>query len=195
MNKESNRMQLGFQDAVREYFAFVENEYGFKCVFSDVYIVKYESRKAYLKIYHEKLSYELNLEVGLISKDNKNRMNANIKEILEFSRTNEKTFYQASNRSGVYDTIEKFAIYMKEYAQDALNASLPYFSNINEFKMQERIYSLQVLKLETVESNAKAAWNNKDYETVIEEYSQVENQLNALQIKRLAYARKRVIED
>src|SRR5438270_9462018 len=60
---ELDRRQLGFEESVGEAFAFLA-EYGFTPVGADDFSAHFESDCARLAIRHDRLSYELSLELA-----------------------------------------------------------------------------------------------------------------------------------
>lgn len=193
MSNNTDRNMLGFQDVVKKHFAFLEDQYGFKCVSSDLYTVKYSSDKVYLNIYHERVSYELYFEIGMLPEDYNNLLKANLSDIIAMPGiVNENVFYQASNKNDVYMVVEKLADLARMYAKDALNASLQYFRDIANYRTQVQENALRLLELKTAESKANSAWNVKDYKTVVEVYTQFEKHLNSVQLKRLDFAKKKI---
>ncbi|GEM_PF-1778861 len=191
MSNNTDRNMLGFEDAVRKYFAFLEDIYGYKCIASDLYCVKYSSDKVYINIYHERISYELYFEIGMLPEKNNNPLIANLNDIVAMcSMLREKVLYQASNNNDVYTVVEKLAHITLTYAKDALNASVEYFKSVGDYRKQMQENALFLQELNLAEEKVKKAWNMKDYKTVVEVYSTIDNQLNPVQIKRLDYAKK-----
>jgi hypothetical protein len=57
------RGHLGFPQAVRDAFRFLQT-FGFKEVGADDTIVRYATERVFLNIYHGRSSYELGIEIG-----------------------------------------------------------------------------------------------------------------------------------
>lgn len=196
MSTNIDRRALGFEDAVREHFTFLEELYGYQCICSDLYCVKYSSDKAYMNIYHERISYELYFEIGMIPENYNSPLKINLNDIVTMCSTlREKGTLQASNKNGVYTLVKDLASITLTYAQDAINGSVDYFKSVLVCRqqMQENALLLQEMKL--AEEKAKEAWNMKDYKTVVEIYSLLEIQLDSIQLKRLDYAKKMLLRD
>ena len=68
-DRDSRRIQLGFTSEVLSMFHFLIQDYGFKCVETDVTFVRYESESIFVNIYHGRRSYELGVEIGKLEKD------------------------------------------------------------------------------------------------------------------------------
>lgn len=191
MNNNTDRNVLEFQDAVKKYFVFLEDQYGFRCVFSDSYSVKYNSEKVYLNVYHERISYEIYFRIGMLPEDYNNPLKADVSDITRMSnKVSENIFYQAISKNEVYMAVENLANLVRMYAKDALNASIDYYEAILTSRMREQKEALLLQELKTAEEKAKIAWDNKDYKAVAEEYKQFKEHLSSVQLKRLDYAEK-----
>lgn len=191
MGNNTDRKMLGFEDAVREYFVFLEDPYGYKCIFSDLYCVKYNSDKVYINIYHERISYELYFEIGMLPEHYNNPLKVNLSDIVAMSNIeSKKVLYQASNKRDIYKVVEELAHITLTYAKDVLNASVEYFKSVIDYRKQLHQNELWLQELKLAEEKAKNAWNMKDYKTVVEVYSVLKKQLNPVQLKKLNYAKK-----
>lgn len=184
---------LGFQDAVKEQFSFLVDQYGFSCNSSNLYTIKYISEKVYINIYHERISYEIYFEMGLLPEDYNSQLKVSTSDIVEIlSGVNENTCYQASNKSNVNLVIEKLANLVKMYAKEALRGSIDYFKEISEIRYKKLQHAFLLQELKIADEKAKKAWDITDYKTVAEIYSQFEKHLSAVQLKMLHYAEKKV---
>lgn len=187
----TDRSSLGFQKAVRKHFEFIETKHGFVCIFSDPYCVKYNSGNVYFNVYHERISYEIYLDIGLLPEDYKNSLKADVRDIVMYSgNTIDQSFYQASNKNAVDVVVKRFANLIKLYAKDAINGSVSYFKSVSDKREQRQQKTLLLEKLKVIEEKAKIAWGSKDYSAVVMAYKKYEQHLDSIQLKRLQYARK-----
>ena len=194
MNNYTNRNMLEFQDVVRRHFNFLESQYGYKCIFSDMYIVKYCSDKAYLNVYHERISYEIYFEIGLLPEDYNNQLKINLSDVTEISGIlNKNTLYQASNKNDVNMVVEKLADLIRMHAGGALNASLKDFEKIACCRAQKQHNILRLQEFKEAEEKAARAWIVKDYKTVADAYNIFHELLDPVQLKKLEYARRMLI--
>lgn len=192
MDSITNRSFLGFQEAVRKHFAFLEEQYGYRCDSSNLYCVKYSSGRVYLNVYHEKLSYEIYLQIGLLPENYTNQLKVTSEELIKMSGLKENTYYQASNFDNVDNVIEKLANVVRMYAIDALKGSEDYFKTISVERAQNQQAALLLHELKIAEEKAKSAWDKKEFKSVIEIYGKIEKYLTPVQFKRLDYARKSI---
>lgn len=190
MNEIINRDILGFQDAVKEYFNFIVEQYGFICISSTLYFVQYISDKVFLNVYHENISFEIYFEIGLIAEREFN-LTSNDIEVL-YSPEHETKCYQGSNKNNVYFVVKHIADLIEKYAKDALIGSKEFFKNALELKCKNHQHLMLLQELYVADEKAKKAWKIKDYNTVIEIYNHYLNELSPIQIAILDYSRKKV---
>lgn len=196
MSNNKERSTLEFQEAVRKHFAFAEDQYGLKCISTDMYIVKYKSDKVYLNVYHERVSYELYFEIGMLPEEYNNPLRVDTNYIVTICCvSDESAFYQASTKDAVYRIVEKLSHLARMYAKDAFNASVQYFKDAANYRRQRQDENLYNMKLRAAESKAQSAWDCKDYKAVVDIYSMIENELSPLQLKKLDYAKKRLTHE
>ncbi|KJS66081.1 MAG: hypothetical protein JL50_13065 [Peptococcaceae bacterium BICA1-7] len=187
----TERNLLGFQEEVKRHFEYLISDYGYRCVFSDPYCVKFQTDKVYLNIYHEKISYEVYVEIGLIPEDYQNKLRIGIKDIIENSASSEKVlpFYQASNPRSISKAVGELAKLLRIHGKEALAGQYQYYKKISEMKLQRQqtAYTEEMLKI--TENRANDAWKRKDFSKVIELYEPIKQHLNTTQIKKLEYAK------
>lgn len=185
------RKMLGFQKTVRKYFSFLENQYDFKCIFSDLYCVKFYSKKVYLNVYHERISYEIYFEIGLLPEEYNNTLKADVRDVLDnSSNTFSNSYFQASKKDDIDIAVEKLANLVKQNGKDLLIGSTSDFKSISNKRTERQQKALFFGELRISLEKANNAWNCKDYKTVTEAYEQYEEYLNPIQLKRLEYTRK-----
>jgi hypothetical protein len=193
MLENTERISLGFQDTVREYFAFIENQYGFRCVSSDLYCVKYTSDKAYLHVYHERISFELYFVVGMLPESCNNPLKADTRDFIAMDNDTERSLlYQASKKEGVRAAVEELAELAGTHAVDALSGSPQFYEDIANSRTKRQEIAMRLHQLETADQKAGIAWDNRDYKRVVELYTPYEPHLRPVQIKKLNIARKKL---
>lgn len=186
-----DRSLLGFQEAVKEYFEFIETQNGYKQISSDPCCVKFKSDTTYLNIYHERISYEIYFEIGILPEGNMNSLKADIRDIVLYTANpSDQSFYQASNKNAVEVVVKVLANLIDSYAKDALSGSVNYLKSVSVKRAQKQQQALILEELRVNEEKAKLAWSSKDYSAVKEAYEKYEQYLDSVQLKRLQYGRK-----
>lgn len=190
-----DRSLLGFQEAIREHFEFIENQYGYKRISSSPYCVKFNSDTTYLYVYHERISYEIYLEIGILPQGDMNSFKADVRDIVMYTgNPSDQSFYQASNKNAVEVVVKKLANLIDLYAKEPLSGSVNYFKSVYVKRAQWQQQALILEELRVTEKKAKIAWSSKDYSAVKVAYEQYEQHLDSVQLKRLQYARKMLSE-
>ena len=65
-----DRSQLKFSQTVLSEFIFLTEEYNFSCVHHEDTLVRYESDKVFVSVFHGRASYEVGLQIGLLGSGN-----------------------------------------------------------------------------------------------------------------------------
>jgi hypothetical protein len=196
MNKtvpHPRREELGFAEAVAGEFAFLE-EKGFRRTRSSATLVRYESERVFVNVYHGRASYELNVEIGLrtASPDEPERP-FSIAEIIELRRgQHEKGFTppQSTMPEGMQEFVSQLASMVERDAEPSLTGDALFFEQLSRFRVEKSDAYLRELKLKNARRAANAAWHDKDYARVIELYEPLQAALTPAELKKLAYARK-----
>ncbi len=186
------RIKLDFEQIAKANFDFLINKFKFKLKYSDKYIIKYSSNIVYLNIYHDKLSYELNIIIGLLPEHRKNGLYLTLYEIIKYF--NIDTFIME-----YYATIEKYVI--EKYLNESSRIIQKYGKNILLGEKEIFINQLFKRKIEEdemvkeenkklIEKEASEAWNKHDYQLVYKIYYDNYSILNHIQKKRFEIAKK-----
>ena len=121
------RKALGryFQDAVLRHFAFLETKYGFTCTESGLYDVKYETRNAFFAIYHDHITNELELHVGLLPHET--GMFVDLGEIAKALGTDHPLLYVAQSSDEVELAVTRLADFTQNHAIKAILETIELF--------------------------------------------------------------------
>jgi hypothetical protein len=187
------REELGFPKAVIREFNFLE-EKGFRSTQKNVTLVRYESERVFINVYHGRASYELNVEIGLRPASAEERERPfSISEIIELisgQREGEFTPPQSNTPEGVRKFVSQLASMVEKYAEPALAGDCLFFDQLSMLRLEKSEAFLKELKLKAVRRAADAAWHEKDYASVIKLYEPLQENLTLAEMKKLSYARK-----
>lgn len=191
----AEREKLGFVEFVLDQFQFLKDVYSFQCSYKNNYCVCYDSQNVKVCIYHERISYELYLEMGL-KHDNVQVHTAMLTDILELAGVHDQRakFLQASSRESVQAAVDTLAMLTQKYAYDVLSGNEATFRALETLKQERTERLLKMDMLAGIEEKAQNAWRAKDYAKVISLYAPVEGNLNEIQTKRLEYAKSKASE-
>jgi hypothetical protein len=66
MFSESQRAQLGFEEAVLREFSYLEGEFGFRKTKQSLYGIRFESEHVFVDVFHGLKDYEIGIQFGLL---------------------------------------------------------------------------------------------------------------------------------
>ncbi len=185
---ECDRKILRFSEIAKELFAFLNNEYNFKIINDDDNYICYKSKLVYVRIYHERMSFEIYYSVGLI--DEKNFTVSNM-ELVEYEGKTSKCF-MASNEKSVRYVLQKLSSELHNYGEDALSGNREYYLCITKMRDENQCKLILEDKLNYINANANEAWNNKNYKLVVDTYYPYLKYLTSTQVSKYNYALKKI---
>jgi hypothetical protein len=196
LDPSPNRNGLGFEEAVRQSFRFVD-DYGLLLVESGPTFVRYESKDVFLNVYHGRASYEMGVEIGRLSKqaeklnlyDVLNAKNALIKEGLSGHTT-----FQASSREHVLMLVPKLSSLVKEYADLLLQADDEEYRTVLEQESRRAAEETRAFQLNQVRRSAEQAWHDKQYDRLIDLYGPWRKHLTESETMKLSYSERHASE-
>ena len=189
-------MDLGMKKVATKKFAFLESEYGFKCVKAGPWLVRYQSKLIFIDIrFDGERSYELGCEIG--RNDNLRgslKVPFNFGEVVRSKGYSEKdvvTFFQVTSSENLEKFVKKLADFLITYAQDLLDGSVESFNRVADFREKEcEAYALET-DLGYMRNQLDHAWKNKNFKKVIKLLEPLKANLKQSELKKLSFAIKR----
>lgn len=191
-----HRERFGFQEAVLASFEFLSN-YGLKPKKKEATFVRYESKRVFVDVYHGRSSFEIGVQVG--RKDRKEKYGLDYivawagQGAWESEGFGRGTMFQVSTPAAVEPMVPKVAELLKKYGDRFLEGDAGFYNDLevaNERASQE--YTRRLI-VERTKSQAGCAWTEKDYARVVDLYQPIREELTQIELKRLAYAEKRLL--
>lgn len=190
---------LTFKKCALKEFDFLVSKYGFKCVQSDYYYLRFESDIVFATVqYDPHKSFEMDFSIGRLDDlyDGIERP-FYLGEIIRFSDSKKKEDYpilfQASTPERVVRLVPKMAGLTEKYTKYFFGGDKVCFKALSDFREKEcDEYALKE-NLVRIRSAAKEAWNRKDYASVVALYEQVIDYITQLECKQLEYSRKHLV--
>lgn len=191
------RTQLGFPEAVVDAFDFLVQDYGFRCIKSDMTFVRFESSAVFVNVYHGRASYEIGVEIGLIN-DPLAQIESplTLRDIVEFNGAENQIGYtrvvtfSAYNPELVRKFVNKLADFVKVYAEPELKGDRVVFDQLRAFRSRQAADEERERRLSRIRREADKAWRDKDYSSVISLFEKMETYLTPAEAKKLEYAKK-----
>lgn len=187
-----NRWKLGFREVVLSNFGFLAG-YGFRPVREDVTLVRYESGRAFINIYHGRLSNEIGIEVGRLDRAEKYGLGYLVswagREAWKSEGFGRHTMFQVSTPDGVRRFVPKVADLVRKYGEPFLRAEPDFYAALDAENARWAGSYEQRQRVEDARRAGEAARMAKDYAAMVQAYASIEPELTALERERLAYAR------
>lgn len=187
----SDRSLLRFSEEVKSRFSFIE-PLGFRCVRSEATLVRFESSKIAITVYHEKLSYEISSAIEKMHGSDVYSF-SEVMCLVNGERIEQHRDYAAHTVEGVAEGVRKLAdLFRKCVEAGILNDSELFYRLKLQREEWTRSYSLDT-QLEQARKIAALAWAEKDFRRVVQALSPLQEHLDATDLKKLKFARKRAI--
>jgi len=192
---EKDRAQLGFAEAVLTAFDFLVESYGFRVTRAEPTLVRFESQRVFVNIYHGRSSYELGLEIGRLigeSGEGEHPFSLDTILMLDGAQNPPKALFQASTSQDVNDCVHKLASLVRKYAASALAGDNLTFKRLAEIRAKMSAEIHHAMRLRDIRAEADQAWKERNYPRVLELYESVKSDLTASEVKKLEYAQRHV---
>jgi hypothetical protein len=187
-----SRVKLGFQDVVLKNFQFLIDDFGFHCAGGNLLLVKYESENVFIRIYHDRLSYELELYFGLKQGDTSQEESYTLIEVMNLAGYADFDNFEVTTREEMMESVSKMASLFKQYASRAIIGEKEFYDSMAT-QRQVTSYKLMVEEKEKyVSLDVKKALEKKDFNKITELYGAYERFLTEEEKQLLEYARKQL---
>ena len=190
-----DRARLGFKEAALSSFKFL-NDFSFHLAQEKTTLLRYESPKVFVNVYHGRASFELGIEVGRLIEPNEK---VTLYDMVAWAGA-EKTegfgqhvMFQVSTPEGVKEFVPKLAHLLQKYGAPFLEAKDNAYHSIRELRSRAAIDYEKQVNLSNLRGKAEAAWRGKDYAQIVELYSSVREELTEVEAKKLTYAEQQVL--
>lgn len=193
---EQQRGKLGFKEAATASFDFL-NQLGFRLIGEEITLLRYESSTVFVNVYHGRASYELGVEIGRVTQREKH---VHIFSIVRWAGAEKAegfghhVMFQVSSREGVQRFVPQIAALVKKYAIPLLLGEEQAFQSV--FAFAARLYADEMKNesLRVLRGEAEGAWQAKDFARVVEVYGGIRADLTEAEVKKLAYAKRRMAQ-
>jgi hypothetical protein len=186
------RDALGFVDAVAEYLTPLLAARRFTCTDSSTYHVRYASSRVTLDVWHENLSYEIDVRFALSANPSSK---ISLIDLLrpELGEDSERSgSFQASTRDAIEHSIQRIAGLISTYGQRVLSGEETEFARVMSFARAANATHTETVVHAPIREAATMAWQRRDFAAVKRLYESMEGDLDELEARKLDYARKQV---
>ncbi len=185
-----DREKLGFAPAVLDSFQFLSN-FKFHVVDQKSTFVRFESPDLFINIYHGRISYQINVELGR-KIDPKGRLT--IDSIVDWAGAyqaeafGQHVMFQVDSYDGVQQFVPKLANLVEKYAAPLLRNDTSAWESAFQLQSQRTQERILNYALSAMREKVDRAWRSHDYARVVELYSPFRANLSVVEQKRLTYA-------
>lgn len=161
----TNRADLRFVEEVQTAFHFLVKELGFRLVKCEApTFVRYESNKLFVNVYHGRLSYEIDVEIGRLSDPYHRRYwIADVLGALLGWEDKSRTYFQASNQKALRGCIQVIADLVTKHYRPMLAGDLAVLDRVAAYASEKNAAYTRQLVEQPVRDTADKAWRAKDY--------------------------------
>jgi hypothetical protein len=191
-----DRELLGFKDAVLAGFEFLSS-YGLKPKKREATLVRYESKKTFVEVYHGHSSFEIGISVGRRDRPERYGLDYVVswagKAAWEAEGFGRGVMFQVSSREGVDQIVPKVAGLLQKYGEPFLRGDPEFYDTLAKANERASMEYTRRQMIEDTRKDAEYAWAEKNYARVAELYQPLREDLTIIEAKRLAYAEKQVL--
>lgn len=196
------RTQLGFAEAAVDQFGFLVDELGFRLVRVESTLVRYESPRAFVNVFHGRASYELGVEIGRWIEMGGARVEQKYPLSAVIALDHDPTAvgvhpFATTDGAVLGRFVVQLAELTRRYGELALSGDPTTFDRLSAENARRSDAFTNRLRAQRLRSVADDAWRRKDWGLVIDAYREIESELLHVELKpsesgRLRYAQKRL---
>jgi hypothetical protein len=183
-----DRGLLRFADEVKIQFAFLES-LGFRCVRSEITLVRFESLDIAICVYHEKLSYEIGSTIeSLVGTDTYSF--SEILRLVHSERAEKYRDYATHTVEGVAKGVSELAELFQRYVDTRILNDTKFFPDLKQQRDEwARSYAVET-QLVQARKKSDISWKEGDFGKVVQILIPLREHLNPSDSKKLEYALK-----
>ena len=170
--------------------------YGLKPAEENATLVRYESDTVTVNVYHGRASYEIGVEIGRRDRPERYGLGYLVSsagnDAWEAEGFGRSTMFQVSTPEGVRKLVPKVAELVRKYGDRFLSGDPAFYAQLADANERAGMAYERQQMLKRIRKDAEAAWDAKDFARVAELYDPISDGLTEIEIRKLAYARKRV---
>jgi hypothetical protein len=202
---ESKRAALGFLPCALKEFHFLTSDLGFHLIEQNDTRIRYESDRRFVNVYHGRGSYELGVEFGRwIQVEGETREEVfPLRNLLALDHDLRELGYgglTATTRPLVENFVHRLAAWTKMFTTSILTDGDELFARARERNAVWSQSYLEGIRASRLRSQADVAWRRRDFDAVVNAYTEIDTELASVGLKpseraRLRYARKAARRD
>jgi hypothetical protein len=190
---EADGRKMAFPKAVSESFSFLSSR-GFRQVWADPNSVRYESQHAYVTVFHEELSYEIDLEIGSIDQRSMCFPRSTIMLLFEPEKLAlpDSRSYVAQTAEQISRGVSKLASQFAGYVNAGLFDDPKLFEHLRDVSDRRSRERAEEIELADVRQKLEAAWRERNYAEVVNLLEPMRAELTGSELKKLEFSRSQL---
>lgn len=185
----ADRSLLRFADEVTDRFAFLDAQ-GLRRVHVEDTLVRFESHRLTINIYHGRQSYEIGLEVEGPASPHDRYSFSELLRLVDQEQAQHYRCFAAHNIQGVSNGVRQLAETFQKYFTSGILDDNRLFSRLKQQRETlNRDYAKDV-ELQQARRKADDAWHQKDYSLVVKNLKPLRDSLSPSEVAKLAFAEK-----
>ena len=177
-----------FAQLAEENFLFLQNEFSMNIQEKRTdECVCFKSNVSWIEIWFDK--YSLSVEMGT----NDGLYQASLWDIMQLtSGEGRSASYMAADEEKLIKGLRLLSSYVKQYCNKALAGDIEFYKELQKIKEERNQEYAYRNRINSIEEQAKIAWENRNYKEIISLYRPIFEHLSPLQKKRLEICTKMV---
>jgi hypothetical protein len=193
---QRERSRLGFAAVASEEFRFLSQS-GFRLVELSDTLARYETDHRFVRVFHGRGSYELGVEIGRWIEVNGELREQffPLREVIDHQVDPGEVGYgglAATDAQLVRKFVHQLGVWTRQFAMPLLtDGDQGAFSALSKANAQHAERHRDAVRASRLRAKADEAWRIRDLETVANFYSEIENELTSVELKRFERSRLR----
>jgi len=190
---EPDVRERAFPKAVSDSFSFLSSR-GFRQVLAESNRVRYESQHAYVTVFHEELSYEIDLEIGSIDDRSMCFPRSTIMLLFEPEKLAlpESRSYVAQTAEEIARGVSKLASQFAGYVNAGLLDDSKLFEHLRDVSDRRLRERAEEVELADVRQKLEVAWHEKNYAKVVDLLEPMRSELTGSEQKKLEFSKNQL---
>ena len=177
-----------FAQLAEENFLFLQNEYSMNIQEKRAdECVCFKSNVSWIEVWFDK--YSLSVEMGT----NDGLYQASLWDIMQLTtEEGSSASYMAADEEKLTKGMKLLSGYVKQYCNKALSGDIEFYKELQRIKEERNQEYAHKNRINSIEEQAKTAWDNQNYKEIIRLYRPILEHLSPLQKKRLEICKRMV---
>lgn len=185
--------ETAFPKAVSDSFSFLSAS-GFWQAAAASNRVRYESQHAYVTIFHEELSYEIDLEIGSIDQPSLCFPRSTIMLLFDPEKLGlpESRSYVAQTAEEIARGVSRLASQFAGYVHAGLFDDPKLFEHLRDVSARRLRERAEAIELSDMRQKLEVAWREKNYAKVVALLEPMSSELTGSELKKLEFSKNQL---